>query len=84
MDHQAVLAEDLDERVTPRHTACFLEQCADNDIELYAAKTRIILPVVPGLLDNKRLYRIFCKVILLVLVKGLPAITKQPAESLQR
>ena len=84
MDHQAVLAEDLDERIAPRHTAGFLEQCADNDVEFHAAKTRIVFPVVPCLLDNKRLYRIFCEVILLVLVKGLPAITKQPAESLQR
>ena len=84
MDHQAVLAEDLDERVTPRHTACFLEQCADNDIELYAAKTRVVFPVVPGFLDDKRLYRILCEVVLFVFVEGLPAITKQPAESLQR
>ena len=84
MDHQTVLTEYLNERVAPRHAAGLLEQCADNDIELYAAKARIILPVVPGLLDNKRLYCILSEVILLVLVEGLPAITKQPAESLQR
>ena len=84
MDHQAVLAEDLDKRIAPRHTAGLLEQCADNDIELYAAKARIIFPIVSGFFNDKRLYRIFCEVILLVLVKGLPAITKQPAESTQR
>ena len=84
MDHQTVLAEYLYERISPRHAAGLLEQRADNDVELYAAKAWIIFPIVFGLLDDKRLYRIFCEVILLMLVKGLPAITKQPAESLQR
>ena len=32
MDHQAVLPEDLDERVTPWHAAGLLEQRADNDV----------------------------------------------------
>ena len=84
MHHQAVPTEYLNERVTPRHAAGLFEQGTDNDVEFYAATTRIVFPVVFGLLNDKRLYRIFCEVVLFVLVKGLPAITKQPAESLQR
>ena len=84
MDHQTVLPEYLDERIAPRHAAGLLEQRADDDVELHAAKTRIVFPVVPGLFHDERLYRILCEVVLLVLVEGLPAVTKQPAESTQR
>ena len=83
MDHQTILSEYLDERIAPRHATGFLEQSADNDIEFYAAEARIILPVVPGLLHDERLYRILREIVLFVLVIGLPAITKQPAENLQ-
>ena len=84
MHHQAMFAKDLNERIPPGHTPGLLEQRADDDVEFHTAEARIVFPVVPGLFDDKRLYRIFCEVILLVLVKGLPAITKQPAESTQR
>lgn len=84
MDHQAVLPEYLDERITTRHASGLLEQRADDDIQLYAAKAWVVLPVVLGLFNNEGLYRIFCEVVLFVLIKGLPAITKQPAESTQR
>ena len=83
MDHQAVLPEYLDERITSRHAPGLLEQRAD-DIQLYAAKAWVVLPIVLGLFNNEGLYRIFCEVVLFVLIKGLPAITKQPAESPQR
>ena len=69
MHHQAVLTEYLDERITPRHAACILEQRADNDIKLYATKARIVFPVVLSLFYNERLYRIFCEVVFLVLVE---------------
>jgi hypothetical protein len=83
MDHQTVLPEYLDERVAPRHAAGLLEQRADNDVELHAAEARIVFPVVSGLFHDEGLYGILREVVLFVLVKGLPAITKQPAENLQ-
>lgn len=84
MYHQSVLTEYLDECITSRHAPGFLEQRADDDVQLHAAKTRIIFPVVSGFFDDERLYRVLREVVLLVFVKGLPAITKQPAESTQR
>ena len=69
MHHQAVLTEYLDERIAPRHAACLLEQRADNDIEFYAAKARIVFPVVLSLFHNERLYRIFCEVVFFVFVE---------------
>ena len=84
MDHQTVLPEYLDERVAPRHAAGLLEQRADDDIKFHAAKAWIVFPVVLGLFHDEGLYRILCEVVLLVFVEGLPAITKQPAESTQR
>ena len=69
MDHQAVLTEYLYKRVTPGHTTGFLEQRADNDIQLHAAKARIVFPVISCLFHDKRLYRILCEVVLLVFVE---------------
>ena len=69
MDHQAVLPEYLDERIASRHAAGLLEECADDDIELYAAKARIVFPVVLGLFHDKWLYRVLCEVVLLVFVE---------------
>lgn len=83
-DHQTVLPQDLDERIASRHAARLLEQRADNHVQLHAAEAGVVFPVITGLLDDQRFYRILGKVVLLVLVEGLPAITKQPAESPQR
>ena len=84
MHHQAMFAKDLNERIPPGHTPSLLEQRTDDDVEFHTTQARVVLPVVLGLFDDERLYRIFCEVVLLVFVKGLPAITKQPAESTQR
>ena len=69
IDHQAILPEDLDERVSPRHTAGLLKQRADNDVQLHTAKAWIILAVLLRFLNNQRLDSVLCKVVLLVLVE---------------
>ena len=84
MYHQAVLPENLDERVTTRHAAGRLEQRADDDIQLDASEARILLAVFLGLFHYQGLDRVLREVVFLVLVERLPAITKQPAENLQR
>lgn len=69
MDHQPMLAEQLYESVASGHAACLLEQGADDDVQLHAAETRIVLTVVRGLLDDEWLYRLLGEVVLLVFVE---------------
>lgn len=65
LDHQPVCPQQLDERVTAGHAACGFKQPFDNDIQLGASETGIILAVILRFLDNQRLYGILRKVVVI-------------------
>ena len=85
LHHQPVPPQDLDECVPSGHTARRLEQVFDDAIQFIPAKAGVIFPVRFRLLYYQRLYRILCERLLVIpLVIGLSAVTKQFTESLQR
>lgn len=82
-DHKAVFAEQLYERVTPGHIIFLVKQPLHYQIQLRTSQTGIGLAVFAHFLHDEWLYGVGGELMIVPFVIGLPAVTKQPAESAQ-
>ena len=85
LHHQPVGPQQFDKGIKPGHASCLIKQLLDDQIQFGASKSGIVPAVVPGLLDYQRFKCVFGKgPVILAVVIGLSAVTKQLADSLQR
>ena len=81
--HQSVLAEKFYKSVAAGHTATLTKQPFHNQVQLCTAKAGVIPSVFVNLFHNQRFDGVLRKLLIVMFVVGLSAVTKQPAKSAQ-
>lgn len=79
-DHKTVIAEQFDEGITTRHLAGVFKNTLHKKVQFGAAKTGIVPAVFAYLFNYQGLNGILSVFLIIPLVIGLSAITKQPAK----
>ena len=81
--HQSVLAEKLYKGVAAGHAATLTKQPSNNQVQLCTAKARVVPSVFVDLFHDQRFDGVLRKLLIIMFVVGLSAVTKQPAKSAQ-
>ena len=81
--HQPVLAEKFYKGVAAGHAATLTKQSFHNQVQLCAAKAGVVPSVFIDLFHDQRFDGVLRKLLIVMFIVGLPAVTKQPAKSAQ-
>ena len=81
--HQSVLAEKFYKGVAAGHAATLTKQPFHNQVQLCTAKAGVIPSVFVNLFHDQRFDGLLRKLLIVMFVVGLSAVTKQPAKSVQ-